>query len=250
MIRLYVKKGIYDYERIIFPESVVASSADITRYMRFYHKPKGQESVEWDTYRTPIILLTEDLEAIRSRYTKELRYEVRRAGRENIRYLMSCSPGEDLIRDLHAKYLDFCDTIQQPKLKSNFDAQEMQLMANAGNLYVTRADYENGWVYHIYQVDGETAMLWFSFSDYRLHEGSKSLAGYANRGLHDADIVYFKSNGFQRYDWGNISSETEPNEIDKFKLSFGGKVETVYCCFIGNTWKGKLLIALRKIKAQ
>lgn len=250
MIRLYIKKRLFSYERIIFPEHAVQSDADILRYMRFYELPGEIRTSSWDQYRTPVIDLTADAETIRSRYSKEVRYEVRRAAREDICYRLFERLEQSLIEELRDKYFAFCDSIRMPSLKSNFDEAEIRQMADANNVLVTKAEYENGWVYHIYQVDGRTAMLWFSFSDYRKEGGNRSMAGWANRGLHDFDIMHLKEAGYQTYDFGNIASEDAPNEIDKFKLSFGGTPVTAYCCFVGNTGKGKCLIALRQIKTR
>ena len=61
-------------------------------------------------------------------------------------------------------------------------------------------------------------------------------------------LKMFKEHGYEIYDWGNIASFDNPNQIDKFKMSFGGEIKTVYSCFIGNTLKGKILIKLRELK--
>ena len=58
---------------------------------------------------------------------------------------------------------------------------------------------------------------------------------------------WFREHGYVLYDWGNISSSTNPNGIDKFKMSFGGEVVTVYNSFVGNTLLGKILVVLYKI---
>lgn len=248
MIRLFIRKGLYSYERIIFPIGFVQSQADIIRYMRFYQKPDGCAAKVWDCYRTPVVDLTENLEQIRSRYTKELRYEVRRAARELIQYHAITEPDSSLLEDIMQKYYGFCDSIGLQTLKTNFDEYEIRQMTVNGQILITKAEYGNGWVFHIYQVDGQTAMLWFSFSNHREQDGSKSMAGWANRGLHDYDISFLKERGYHYYDFGNIASEESPNSIDVFKMSFGGKLKTVYCCFVGNTWKGRILVALRNMK--
>lgn len=84
MIRFEVKKKLYKYERIIFPEKTVESKCDISRYMRFYDIPENLKNIIFDTYRTPVTNLFETEEEIQARYSKDVRYEVRRAGREEI----------------------------------------------------------------------------------------------------------------------------------------------------------------------
>lgn len=252
MIRMIVQKRLYNYERVIFPDSEVKSDCDIVRYMRFYQQPEWQYKAKWDTYRTPVTDLTATEDEIRGKYTKDVRYEVRRAAREGIQYIvyddLERKKDEDLIQDVIDKYYQFCDQINMLALKHNLDAEEFGKMIDLKSIIISKAKFENGWTYHVYQADGNSALLWFSFSDYRKENANKSLAGWANRGLHDFDIMYFKNKGYAVYDWGNIANEADPNQIDRFKMSFGGELRTAYCCFVGNTPKGKLLIWLREIK--
>lgn len=252
MIRLKIKKRFYSYERVIFPSGNIKSEADITRYMRFYDEVKIPSNVVVDSYITPVTDLTEAKEEIQKKYSKDVRYEVRRAGREHIRYIiydkLDSERDEKFITDVAKKYYEFCDSINQPVLKHNLELAEIMQFVQQGNLLITKAEFEKGWTYHIYQIDGKYAMLWFSFSDYRKDGANKSMAGWANRGLHDHDIMYFKDCGYKYYDWGNIASLEEPNHIDKFKMSFGGEIKTAYGYFIGNTIKGKILVYLRNKK--
>lgn len=254
MIRLVIKKKFYSYERIVFPHDNVHSRCDIVRYMRFFDIPDSMHMQKWDTVRTPITDLSVSDEKIRSSYSKEVRYEVRRAGREDIHYSvfdkLDTSNDSELLKDVIDRYYDFCDQINMPDLKKNLQSSEFYPMIENQNIIITKADFLNGWTYHVYQVDGQNALLWFSFSDYRKEDSNKSLAGWANRGLHDSDIMYFKNKGYLIYDWGNISSETEPNHIDKFKMGFGGELKTAYSCFVGKSVKGKLLIKLRGLKRK
>lgn len=252
MIRLVINKGLYSYERIIFPQETVSSKCDILRYMRFYEISENLRGLEFDIYETPVTDLTLSEDQIKARYNKDTRYKVRRAGRENIAYFvfdeLDYVRDEQVISDVIEKYYKFCDQINLPNLKSNLDKTEFKKMIDNGNIVITKAEFENGWTYHVYQADGKNALLWFTFSDHRKENANKSMASRANRGLHDHDIMYFKNKGYLIYDWGNIASKEEPNQIDKFKMSFGGEIKTAYCCFVGNTWKGKLLIMLRNMK--
>jgi hypothetical protein len=208
--------------------------------------------MKFDTYVTPVTDLTIPEDQIVSGYSKDVRYEIRRAGREKITYHVfdniNFTHDEQLVLDVIEKYYMFCDQINFPELKHNLDKTEFREMIENRNIVITKAEFENGWTYHVYQVDGESALLWFYFSDYRKENANKSMAGWANRGLHHNDILYFKNKGYSVYDWGNIASKEEPNQIDKFKMSFGGEIKKVYCCFVGNTMKGKFLVWLREIK--
>lgn len=251
MITLKMKDNFYTYERVIFPEQQIKSDADVIRYMRFYDSKRLPRNVNIDVCMTPITNLILSEEEIKKKYSKDVRYEIRRAARENIEYQiydnLRVSNDEIFITDLVDKYYSFCDIIGEPHLKNNLNMPEFLKFIEQGNLIVSKASFKNGWTYHIYQVDGKHTMLWFSFSDYRKEGANRSMAGWANRGLHDYDIFYFKRKGYELYDWGNISSIDMPNQIDKFKTSFGGEIRIVYSCFVGNTLKGKLLVKLREV---
>lgn len=253
MIRLYVKKWLFSYERIVFACEIAKSKADIIRYMRYRDKELlGDKSYE--EYITLITDLTVPHEEIFGQYNSKLRNQVRRAYRENITYIihdrLDIIEDRDLLIDVRDKYYHFCDIIQAEVLKHNLIWTEFLKYVENGNVMISKAEYENGWVYHVYQTDHTTAMLWFSFSDYRNESCNKQLAGWANRALHDQDIMFFQKQGYKEYDWGNISSLTNPNDIDKFKMSFGGRVVSVYSCFVANSIKGNILIKFRKVERE
>ena len=59
----------------------------------------------------------------------------------------------------------------------------------------------------------------------------KKISGFLNRYLHWHDIQYFKSKNFKIYDFGGLSlsqSNRKLQQIDKFKLSFGGTIIQEY----------------------
>lgn len=249
-----MNKKIYTFERIIFPDGNVSSHCDVLRYMRFYEIPHNMKKLKFDTYRTPVTDLSETEEEIQAKYSKDVRYEVRRAGREGIEYQvydqLNITENQNLIKDVEDKYYAFCNQINMPELKRNLNKEEFETMIKYGNIMISKAEFLGGWTYHVYQIDGKHALLWFSFSDHRKENANKSLAGWANRGLHNYDILYLKKQGYSIYDWGNIASEDEPNQIDKFKMAFGGELKTAYCCFIGNSLKGKILVKLRELRGK
>ena len=165
MIRLKIKEKLYTYERVIFPDQQIESDADVVRYMRFYDLEKVPKDVQKDSYVTPVTNLYLTVEEIQKEYNKEVRYEVRRADRENITFLifdqLNISSDIDFIKELTQKYYKFCDVIEQPHLKDNLNLDEFFEFVKQGNIVVSKAEFENGWTYHIYQVDGKNAMLWF-----------------------------------------------------------------------------------------
>ncbi len=77
---------------------------------------------------------------------------------------------------------------------------------------------------HIYLFDERRVLLMHSF--HNLQYSDNALRGYANKYLHWQDILFFKRNLFEEYDFGGIEPEKVPG-ISRFKLNFGGKTEPV-----------------------
>jgi hypothetical protein len=77
----------------------------------------------------------------------------------------------------------------------------------------------------------------------------RNLIGSANVYLHWAEIVYFKNKGNMIYDFGGISQD-EDNQglqnINRFKLYFGGNTVTEYHFYHARTVKGKLALMLKR----
>jgi hypothetical protein len=71
-------------------------------------------------------------------------------------------------------------------------------------------------------------------------EKLKLAALWANKYLHLRDMEYLQDLCVTVYDWGGISSSSEPNGIDKFKMSFGGHPVRYYNITWGHSVKQKL----------
>ena len=57
-------------------------------------------------------------------------------------------------------------------------------------------------------------------------------------------MLYFKEKGISEYDWGGINDLDQPNDIAKFKMSFGGVPVKYYNYLVSNTLLGKTLLKL------
>ena len=250
MIRICIRKPLYSYERLVFPDKMVDSSADIVRYMRF--DKNCLEGLRLDEKEETLVNdLSKTEEELFAGYDKKVRNEIRRAEKEEITFHFWSA--NDLnkqnidIDSIIKKYYEFCEGIKQPKLKKNLNKLEFDEYIQNDNVAISKAEYGDGWVYHIYLYDSSIAMLWFSFSDYRNLEGKNQIAGWANRALHHKDMMAFKNIGLDRYEWGGIKSSSAPNGIDKFKMNFGGQLTEVYYDSVANTFKGKMLIWIKRI---
>lgn len=130
-------------------------------------------------------------------------------------------------------------------IKASNPLWSLDLYEKNNALTITAAYYEDKpIVYHVYINDDKNSRLLYTCSDFRNSIGNKNIIGYANRGLHFFDIKYFKKYNYTSVDWGGVSSFVEPNNIDKFKLAFGGTPHTYYN-LVKYTLRGRLFRILR-----
>ena len=191
--------------------------------------PIGEKSVE---FQTLVSDLTEDAEAILSHFTKNCRYEVRRAERERV----ECSYlyGKEITHDDIAQFVDFFEDFWQSKGVNYAEKEKCRALieqyAAAGAFAITKATVDGKiLVYHTYIVDEERARLYQSASQFRVDETiSSNVVGFANRYLHYQDMLWFKEFGKKQYDWGGAGTGEEVESITKFKESFGGEPVTYY----------------------
>lgn len=97
-------------------------------------------------------------------------------------------------------------------------------------LKLSVAMYNGVWLAaHSYLTDkqGGIVRLMHAASQRLMPGIDKQLTGRANKLLHYYDMLQFKQNGFTVYDFGGYAKDTTDlglQGINKFKLSFGGKV--------------------------
>ena len=64
--------------------------------------------------------------------------------------------------------------------------------------------------------------------------------GRANKYLHWNDWLLLKEMGVKEYDWCRIASYDEPNGIDRFKMSFGGRYNEDYNLYAACSLRAKV----------
>lgn len=205
-------------------------------------------SVGTEKQETLITDLTVPLEEIRKGFAKNTSYEIRRAEKEHVSF--KCFKGDEISDELLHGLADTSFKMYASKgLEGEKNEGVLKAASSSGGLMITVAYHESEvipLVYHAYLFDEKQTRLWQSCSLFRENKTEANLIGYANRGLHWYDINAFKEIvGSEFMDWGGISSSTNPNGIDRFKLSFGGMVKTYYNSTIGTSIKGKSYIWLR-----
>lgn len=189
--------------------------------------------------KTLITDLLESEEEIIGHFTKNCRYEVRRASRENISTQIKC--GEDVtagdVQRFVEYYLAFRESKGFSKISADEVIKELEDYRKSGVLAITSASVEGTKVvYHTYIVDENRVRLFQSASLFRVDETVPAkIVGIANRFLHKEDMIEFKKRGKKEYDWGGAGENGEVASITRFKESFGG---TPKVFFDGKVYQG------------
>lgn len=192
-------------------------------------KPLGEHPTEFVTLVSD---LTEDEEAILSHFSKNCRYEVRRAPREGVE--CSFRIGKQISAEEILAFTDFFEEFWKSK-GMNYGEKEknrslIRQYAQAGAFAITTASIGGKvLIYHTYIVEDSRVRLYQSASWFRVDDSvSANVVGFANRCLHYQDMLWFKKLGKTQYDWGGAGTEEEVESITRFKESFGGTHVTYY----------------------
>jgi len=230
MLSLHNKKHGINFYTVWFAKEPVRKNGIISCREYMGEKP----TCACTKFDTLISDITKSDEEIKQHFSKNCRYYVNRASREDVTVKMYS--GKEVSDSQIIEFLDFFEEFWESKGSSlsNKDKLKRELMAyrDAGAFGITEA-YVDGIkvVYHTHIVDEEIVRLLHSASLFRLQEedaNSKNLIGIANRYLHYEEMKYYKSLGKLVYDWGGAGMEEDVIHITEFKKSFGGEPVTYY----------------------
>lgn len=164
--------------------------------------------------------------------TKTVRNEINRAEREKVEIEQYPSDFLDKHPDILEKFSSMYQSMYEQKGINGKELPLKELKAYMDNnqLLVTAAKIDGkSVVFHSYVFGEENSRLLHSCSEFRESDNERRNAiGRANKFLHWNDYGTLQTLGVKTYDWGGISSVDNPNGIDRFKLSFGGKPVTYY----------------------
>ena len=128
----------------------------------------------------------------------------------------------------------------------------LECLAAAQKLVLSVAKDAEGEVlgYHAYCLGEQRVMLLHACTLHRLVQdtAARAAVGRANRLLFWTDILHFRQQGLQTYDFGGWypgQSDTRLLGINKFKEGFGGQRANTYVCDRGCTLKGKVALWIR-----
>lgn len=193
--------------------------------------------------------LTSSEEELNAKISKNFRYEIRRAQREEIGIFFysgtEALESPDILEQFEQTYNKmFAEKNMGNKL--NMKYVMAALLADAMVLSVAADRDGRILVFHAYVTDETNALLLYSASKLWEEKELGNLIGYANKYLHWQDMCYMKRSGRKNFEWGGISSKDEPNGIDKFKMSFGGEVIQLKNCIFANSLKGRMYVKFLK----
>lgn len=253
MISIPDKKGIFTLERVWFPDDGdrLNSRADIVRLLRVNKgNMEFKNSIKELNY-TLITNLDESEDGLFLKMRRSYKSQIQRCLNEDVAISIyetkQVKENPDILSGFYSTYMHYCDSSGRPELKKNFDMKKINSYIDNNCITISIADFKDGKVYHMYVHDEKNTVILYSASDFRNDYVDRNLAGRANKLLHYKDMIYFKDMNVHSYDWGNVTSFTEPNGVDAFKMAFGGNHAEVYNIFIGNSLKGKILVGLRRI---
>lgn len=198
----------------------------------------------------PFLSLVSDLSgddaSITAAFSKECRYEIRRAdAKDGLATEFIAKPREAL-----PEFAAFYAAFAEQKTLAPIDGEWLEVANSAGRLLLTTAVHDGErLVWHAYLMCGRTARLMHSASLFRTRDPSfRSLVGRANRWLHWRDMMSLRSEGSRNYDWGGMfADESTPERagINRFKRSFGGVQVRTYDCTVGISLRGRIYLPLR-----
>jgi len=194
--------------------------------------------------------LTTSSEEIFKQFSKNYRYEINRAKKENVDCTSYSSKdlknNPYLLNSFKKEYEKF---VKLKGIANAYNDLVMEQYIESGNVILTKAfKGEEDYAQHVYVYDNKIARLLYSVSNFRTEGLDSNTIGRVNKYLHWYDIQYLQNLKVNILDWGGISSIDNLNGVDKFKKGFGGHECSYYNIIIGKSFIGRIAISLLKLK--
>jgi len=228
---------------LYFGEQENGVRADIIRHLQ---RPDPIEGVRCTSFYTIIIDLSRPESELLSEMDSNTRYEVRRAiDKDQLTSEVHLSPGPDTLQSFCYFYDQFAARKGLPR--ANRAKLNAFLKASCLALSCSLQHGDGRLVWHAYIRTSNCVRQLHSASLFRSEadKASRRLVGRANRFLHWADILHFKSAGMSIFDmggWYEGTTDQDRLRINEFKQGFGGKVVKTFNAEVAATWKGELVL--------
>lgn len=207
---------------VFYDEETPRTGADIVRYR---HRPNAPEGIVCSPQSTLLVDLSRPEEDLLAGAKKDLRYEIRRAGRDGV----TCAVADARYPAVRRQVCAFGAEWAQQRGRDMPDADWYELLGEAGMLDLSSAAGPDGGVlvWHVHYVAARHARLVAMYT-HRLgmeQASLRQLVGRANRLLHWENIVRFRGAGLAVYDFGGWYDGTDDEallKVNAYKEEFGG----------------------------
>lgn len=211
----------------------------------------GQNENSGALQNTLITDLTQSEDDLYRKIRKNYRYEIRRAGKENIQLNFYSAKEMRGRKKLLSAFANTYNQMYKSKglhVRFNLPLVEQYMEENAICFTIAFSDGVP-LVFHSYIIDECNTRFFYSASPFRVEQELAGRIGCMNKALHWFDLKLFKNKGIRTYDWGGIADFESPNGIDRFKMGFGGTPRTYYNRISGCSLIGKSALLAARIKA-
>jgi hypothetical protein len=200
-----------------------------------------------------LVDLSQSQEQLRSQLSEDTAYKIRRA-RDRDKIICECCDARDpaVMNDFEKMYNAFAAIKRLVPL----NRARLERLAAAGVLDISVAKDPQGnvLVYHANYRDHRRATQLETPSLYRSlpQSAARNFSGRANRYLTWSNILRYKGEGLQSFDFGgwHLGADPEMLSINDFKRGFGGKVVHEYQCEQILTLKGWVILRAAKLLQQ
>lgn len=238
------------YREIYFPEGelVDGQREDVRSILQSKHPAPGSVP-----FRTSVIDLRQDQDAIFNAVKKGFTYDIRRA-RDKDRIVVAASFAPDA--DARKRFVEFYKEFAARKQLAAANAVKLEKLAAAGGLVIAFACQADGpddrcLCAHAYICDGTRARLLYSASNASMTAPQeRQFIGRANKLMHWQMITAFRDKGFSQYDLGGLGDTPDVQSIADFKRAFGGTDVVEYNALHGVSLKGKSAVFLFKLSRR
>ncbi len=191
------------------------------------------------------INLEQDLEAIASHFSEDVRRKVRKAEKEGV----TC-----YFHNETDKFVAFINDFAAKK--KTFTTSKRKMIELGEYINMSFAEYDGRILAaQSFLIDKDMKIVTGLHSGTtRLQEGAdKSMVGRAHKMLIVKNIAYFKERGFKVFDFGGYALNTKDESmkgINNFKLSFGGKVVPCINYYSYSYWILRKLASLFRLSGK
>ncbi len=217
----------------------VPDPADKLKFVYYYQCRSNREHAGFqrELKFTKLLDITRGEDAILAAFSKTTRYEVRRAGKEDLEFTTIDDP--KVFEKFYNEFAEAKDLgpINPIVLERYWPVMRVTQIARDGEVFVM----------HGYILDRENSRinLNWSASQFRGMDDKerRRLYGRANRRLYFEDMLLFKKDGYACYDFGGYAKGTADKSlaaVNEFKDSFGGDLveESNYISLALRTLRG------------